>query len=301
MWHVEQLALVSILNSFVLDYCLRQRVTANISMFFVYQLPIPRLTEKDPKFRPIVERAARLICTTPEFDDLVREVGLRGHADGVTDPDERARLRAELDGIIAHLYGLTEEEFRHVLRTFPLVAQPVKDAALAAYHAFAPKAGDPAIVALIAGGESPTLEFKESVFWDEGQGKLGEKACHKSVAAFLNTDGGDLLLGVHDSGSITGIEPDIARVRGKRQDADAWLQAVTQLLINAVGTARLNHVRLTLHRVDGKDVCRIHAEPSPEPAWVKEGSVDTLYVRAGNTTRALSGREAFEYARGHWS
>jgi hypothetical protein len=52
----------------------------------------------------------------------------------VTDPAERARLRAELDGLIAHLYGLTEAEFAHVLSTFPLVAEPVKIAALNAYR-----------------------------------------------------------------------------------------------------------------------------------------------------------------------
>jgi hypothetical protein len=45
-----------------------------------------------------------------------------------------ARLRAELDGLIAHLYGLTEVEFAHILGTFPLVAEPVKIAALNAYR-----------------------------------------------------------------------------------------------------------------------------------------------------------------------
>jgi predicted HTH transcriptional regulator len=153
---------------------------------------------------------------------------------------------------------------------------------------------------LIACGESPTLEFKESVFWDETPAKLGEKACHKSIAAFLNTDGGDLLIGVHDNGSAVGLEEDYGRVRGKRQNADAWLQTVTQLLINAAGNPPMSHVRTTLHQVDGKDVCRIHVEPSPDPVWVKESGVDTLYVRAGNTTRALSGRDAHEYARRHW-
>lgn len=53
----------------------------------------------------------------------------------MTDPAERARLRAELDGIIAHVYGLTEDEFAYVLGTFPLVAESVKAAALAAYRA----------------------------------------------------------------------------------------------------------------------------------------------------------------------
>jgi hypothetical protein len=42
-----------------------------------------------------------------------------------------------LDGLIAHLYGLTESEFAHILTAFPLVVQPVKDAALEAYRAVA--------------------------------------------------------------------------------------------------------------------------------------------------------------------
>jgi hypothetical protein len=39
------------------------------------------------------DRAARLICTTPEFDDLAAEVGLGDHRAGVTDPDRRDQLR----------------------------------------------------------------------------------------------------------------------------------------------------------------------------------------------------------------
>jgi hypothetical protein len=106
-------------------------------MFYVYQMPVPRLTESDPAFAPIVERAARLICTTPEFDDLAKEVGLGSHKAGATDPAERARLRADLDGLVAHLYGLTEDEFAHILTTFPLVDPGVKEAALEAYRALA--------------------------------------------------------------------------------------------------------------------------------------------------------------------
>jgi hypothetical protein len=49
------------------------------------------------------------------------------------DPVERARLRAEIDALVAHVYGLSEAEFAHVLGTFPLVSAEVKAAALAAY------------------------------------------------------------------------------------------------------------------------------------------------------------------------
>ena len=103
-------------------------------MFYVYQLPVPRLTKGEPYFNEIVKRAAKLICTTAEFDHLAAEVGLGSHKNGVTNEIERGRLRAELDGMIAHLYGLTEAEFKHILSTFPIVPDPVKVAALNAYQ-----------------------------------------------------------------------------------------------------------------------------------------------------------------------
>ena len=129
--------LLAVLNSFVFDNAIRHRVTNHVSFFLVYAVPVPRLRPADPAFRPIVERAARLVCTAPEFDDLAREIfGKKASAAsvGATDPTARARLRAELDGLIAHLYGLTEDEFLHILSTFPLVPDPVKIATHNAYR-----------------------------------------------------------------------------------------------------------------------------------------------------------------------
>jgi hypothetical protein len=125
---------LALLDSFVLDFALRKSVSANLTMFFIYQLRAPRLTEYDGAFCPIVERASRLSCTTPEYDDLAKEVGLKSHKAGATEPTERAKLRAELDGLVAHLYGLTEEEFASILTAFPLVPDPVRVAALNAYR-----------------------------------------------------------------------------------------------------------------------------------------------------------------------
>ena len=131
----ELLALTAIMNSFVLDWFMRTKIAANISQFYVYQTPVPRLTSGDAEFDAIVSASARLICTTAEFDALAREAGLSGHAQGAATPDERAALRAQLDARIARLYGLNETEFAHILATFPLVDAGVKDAALAAFAA----------------------------------------------------------------------------------------------------------------------------------------------------------------------
>jgi hypothetical protein len=130
----SQLLVCSFFNSFVLDWLLRTKVSSTLNFFYIYQLPVPRLTEKDEYFQEIVERAAKLICTTAEYDELAKEVGLGSHKNGITDERERGKIRAELDGIIAHLYGLTESEFSHILSTFPIVAEEVKNAALNAYR-----------------------------------------------------------------------------------------------------------------------------------------------------------------------
>jgi len=38
--------------------------------------------------------------------------------------------------MIAHLYDLTEDEFQHILSTFPIVPEATKQAALEAYKTF---------------------------------------------------------------------------------------------------------------------------------------------------------------------
>jgi hypothetical protein len=122
------------LNSFASDYIFRQRVTTNLTFFIVYNLAVPRLQQGDRYFAEIVERAGKLICTTPEFDELAREVGLDSHREGICDESQRGQLRAELDGMIAHLYGLSEEEFAYILTTFPIVPEATKQDALEAYR-----------------------------------------------------------------------------------------------------------------------------------------------------------------------
>ena len=84
--------------------------------------------------------AGQTVSSTPEvgFDDLLKEIfGPRAthRTHGERTPAGRARLRAELDALVARLYALTEPEFTHILGTFPLAPEPAKAAALAAFRA----------------------------------------------------------------------------------------------------------------------------------------------------------------------
>jgi hypothetical protein len=130
----ERCYLLSIFNSFVFDRSIRDKVTSHLSFFYIYQTPIPRLREGDKYFQEIVEKAAKLICISEEFDELAKEVGIGSHKNGVTEETERAKIRAKLDAIVGHLYELNEIEFQHILSTFPLVPESVKTATLKAYQ-----------------------------------------------------------------------------------------------------------------------------------------------------------------------
>jgi hypothetical protein len=136
----EMLYCLAVLNSFVLDYVTRFKISTGVSMFHFYQLPMPRLAAGNPYFDAIVPRAARLTCTRPQFADLWSAVmgDSWDETKGATDTAERATLRAELDALVAHLYGLNAAELAHILTTFPLVSQATKAATQAAYHRLAP-------------------------------------------------------------------------------------------------------------------------------------------------------------------
>ena len=131
----SSLFLCAVLNSSVAGYLLRQRAAASVTFSILSQLPVPRPQPGTSAFSSLVELAARLTCTTPEFAGLWQ--GAIGTfwfpEEAAVDPAERARLSAEIDGRVAHLYGLTEEELAHVLTTLPGVDREGKEAALAAY------------------------------------------------------------------------------------------------------------------------------------------------------------------------
>jgi predicted HTH transcriptional regulator len=199
-------------------------------------------------------------------------------------------------------YGLTEEDFAHLLSTFHVVPEEVKDAALAAYHRLAPRPGDPEIRALIDQGESATLEFKSTLRWDLHAAKQNpdlQLVILQAVAGFLNNRGGTLLIGVADDGSIVGLEPDYRTLRKPNRDGFALL--LTDLLLGALGKDLAPSLAATFHVVDGKDLCRLTIAPSPRPAFLRYGSEEAFYLRTGNSTRRLSTREAVEYCRTRWT
>lgn len=283
-------------------YQLRQKVNAHLSFFYLHQLPIPRLTRADAAFRPLVERAARLVGTSAEFDDLLREVfgpaaTHRTHA--ATAPADRQRLRAELDALVAHLYALTEDEFTHILATFPLVDEGVKAATLETFREFTPHPDDVALARVIAAGERDRVEFKVAAVWNAHRKERDDKMRHnvvEAVAGFMNAYGGTLILGVSDAGEILGLAEDMKAADAKKPNADGYELWLRNFLRSSLGAENTKQIAFTFHTAEGKPVCRIAVKPAPQPVFL-DGK---LFVRQGNQTPELNAQEATAYQKNHW-
>ena len=120
---------------------------------------------------------------------------------------------------------------------------------------------------LLKQGESKTLEFKSTLRWNLKEDRKDDRrvthAALKTVAAFLNTEGGDLLLGVADDGSVIGIERD-----GLEND-DKFMRHLAQVVRNGLGDRAGKCIDPKMQIVDGKGVCVVSCQRSPEPVFLK--------------------------------
>lgn len=149
------------------------------------------------------------------------------------------------------------------------------------------------ITELISMGESDQLEFKSTFRWDLRQEKKNpaiEHASLKTMAAFLNTEGGDLLIGVEDDGNILGVEMD------KFPNDDKFLLHLWSLIKSSMGQEVSPYIKTTLENFDGKTVCRVHCKPSPKPIFLRQKGFDeSFYIRIGPSTGSLEISEALQY------
>ncbi len=155
--------------------------------------------------------------------------------------------------------------------------------------------------ALIAGGESAHLEFKSSFRWDYKDIKANrslEDAVVKTLAGFLNGEGGTLIIGVDDRAQVLGLENDYSTL--KQEDRDGFEQAIMAKVASKIGGDITQHITTVFHVIEGKEVCRIIASPSHRPIYVKEGDQTKFYLRMGVSTRELNVQDAVEYINERW-
>ncbi len=152
---------------------------------------------------------------------------------------------------------------------------------------------------IIEAGENQTVEMKSSFWWDYDQGKYEDnqrfRDILKTIAGFLNSDGGMLLVGFNDQGIVLGLEKDIALVRGSVDKLR--LRLVNLLSSNLKPNGEVitpTRIRIEfLEMEENKTVCVINVSAHDEPTYC--GGEEEFFVRTDAMTRALKPQSANRY------
>jgi len=146
---------------------------------------------------------------------------------------------------------------------------------------------------IIAEGENDRTEFKSTLRWSLKENKVDhgvEIAWLKTVAAFLNSDGGRLVVGVDDKGVPLGIEAD------DFENEDKYLLHVNNRLQQHIGAEQAANVRFGLYPVSGGlKVLLLECSPASQPVFLTDGGGESFYVRAGPGTRKLTMSQMLGY------
>ena len=162
--------------------------------------------------------------------------------------------------------------------------------------------------------ESTHLEYKATLRTHADSGetfKPLETASLKTVAAFMNSrEGGTLLIGVADDGTIHGLDSDYASRSKQDQDPRDWFQQhLANIISTSMGDAAATNVRPYIHHVDGHDLCRVQVDPSGFPVDAKviyqkpnkpKDTRTEFFVRVANGTKALDVVEKEKYISQRW-
>ncbi len=141
-------------------------------------------------------------------------------------------------------------------------------------------------------GESETLEFKSTIRKNLKTNKFGkeiELAWLKGVTAFMNTNGGILLIGINDEAEPLGLEED------DLENEDRILLHVKNLLSQHVGLEFSNFINLIVDKVEGKTVLVVECERANRPAFLRNKNTEDFYIRSGPSSVKLRVSEVLKY------
>ena len=145
---------------------------------------------------------------------------------------------------------------------------------------------------IVKDGEGVQVEFKSTLRKNLHTGKHDEDIkmeCLRTIAAFMNSDGGVLIVGVNNDGIPLGIDNDDFTNEDKMH-----LHLVSLVKGNIKGQFTTNW-KANFESYKDKRVFVVNCDVSNKPVFVKDGQDEVFYVRLGPSTQKLSGSELVDY------
>jgi len=157
------------------------------------------------------------------------------------------------------------------------------------------------IINLITQEEGAHLEFKSSLRYDRDtkqRNQALEMVVLKTICAFMNAEGGTLLIGLSDDNQVIGIDEDYTIIKGHNRDG--FQNLLMSMVSNSIGNYYRQYVDVVFHNVLGKDLCQVNVSASMKPAYLTNKGKQEFFVRTGNNSRPFKISEATEYIGTRW-
>lgn len=147
---------------------------------------------------------------------------------------------------------------------------------------------------LIATGESDGVEFKSTLRTNLHTGKQDprmEHAALKTLAGFLNTKGGTLVIGVADDGEALGLGPD------KFPNEDKMALHLVNIIKTRMGVSAMTRIHINFDSQDDQRVLVVRCEPSTTPVFLVDDKLEKFYIRTGPSSTELTPSQTQDYIK----
>ena len=153
-------------------------------------------------------------------------------------------------------------------------------------------------LAIISKGEDRKMEFKSTLRTNLHASQFDkevELAVLKTIVAYLNTEGGVLLVGVSDKGEVIGLEKDCF------ENNDKLKLHLSNLIRQHIGHQFFPFINYELYPVNDKHVLKIDCLSSTKRVFLKVGKEEEFYIRNGPSSAKLTGNALIDYITGKFS
>jgi len=145
---------------------------------------------------------------------------------------------------------------------------------------------------IISKGESENVEFKSTLRTNIHTGDIDKKMefeVLKTIVAFLNTNGGTLIIGVRDNGSIEGIEKD------GFDNQDIYYRHFTNLFKKYIGKEYMPYLKTKIIDIKNKHILLVECAVSQQNVFLNYNNEELFFIRSGPTSIILNGRDLISY------
>jgi tetratricopeptide (TPR) repeat protein len=185
-----------------------------------------------------------------------------------------------------------------------------------------PSIADETFQTLIRGGENEFVEFKSSALWSKSFSKTDiaasdAKDVHKfgkdtskvviakTLAGFLNTEGGNLVIGIKENkrgapDEIIGIENEYPKLKDPCPDGYRRMlidEIIRRFLPSEIFHHLNNYLRIHFMKMEDRTLCWIEIKKADDGVFLKIQDEEYFFIRIDAETRQIADKALVDYCR----